>query len=450
MLTVCIYFFTCILSSQDTIRRQILTRLLCKLELGLTREPIDLDYFEFMCRQELYLCNALSRHVAIPTDIVQDLENFFRAVRDHIERQHTGGVQPYTVPGEVGRPRFDIDRECLEEVLELNLPVPCIAKMLSVSRSTVFRRMKEFGLSARRYHEIDDGELDNVVQSIKIEMPTAGYRMVKGRLRSLGIHVPWRRVAASLHRVDSVGILSRLSGLGCIFRRTYSVRGPLSLWHVDTNHKLIRYNIVLFGAVDGYSRKIMCLNAATNNLASTAFAAFKQATEKYGIPPRVRGDQGSENVEIARFMFTMRGTDRGSFMSGKSVHNQRIERLWRDVRTFVTSKYYNVLWSLEQDQLLDVSSTEDLFCVHLVFLPKLKMDLESFVEGWNSHPVRTERNRTPEQLWWLGLMTTDIDQPENIEAGFLNIFKRKNLVVSDNWIKFCTVLYTNYYVKCIP
>lgn len=35
----------------------------------------------------------------------------------------------------------------------------------------------------------------------------------------------------------------------------------------------------------------------------------------------------------------------------------RIERLWRDVRTCVTSKYYNVLRSLEQDQLLDVSST---------------------------------------------------------------------------------------------
>ncbi|CAL8269817.1 unnamed protein product [Arctogadus glacialis] len=120
---------------------------------------------------------------------------------------------------------------------------------------------------------------------------------------------------------------------------------------------LPRYNIVLFGAVDGYSRKIMCLNAATNNLASTAFAAFKQATERHGIPSRVRADQGSENVEIARFMFTTRGTDRGSFMSGKSVHNQRIERLWRDVRTCVTSKYYNVLRRLEQDQLLDVSST---------------------------------------------------------------------------------------------
>ncbi|CAL8373229.1 unnamed protein product [Arctogadus glacialis] len=69
-----------------------------------------------------------------------------------------------------------------------------------------------------------------------------------------------------------------------VFASLYSVRAPLSLWHVDTNHKLIRYNIVLFGAVGGYSRKIMCLNAATNNLASTAFAAFKQATERHGIP----------------------------------------------------------------------------------------------------------------------------------------------------------------------
>ncbi|KTG43905.1 hypothetical protein cypCar_00048876 [Cyprinus carpio] len=114
----------------------------------------------------------------------------------------------------------------------------------------------EFCLSARQnYSNVTDQELDNAVQRIKKEMPTAGYRMVKGRLKSMGIHVQWRRVTASMHRVDSLGILSRLTGLGCIVRRTYSVRGPLSLWHVDTNHKLIRYNIVLFGAVDGYSRK---------------------------------------------------------------------------------------------------------------------------------------------------------------------------------------------------
>ncbi|CAM4665756.1 unnamed protein product [Leuciscus chuanchicus] len=175
---------------------------------------------------------------------------------DHIENAEVTSSTVDSVAGEMGRPRYNLEKERLVELLEINLSVDCIAKLLCVSASTVNRRMREFGLSARQnYSNATDQELDNAVQRIKNEMPTAGYRMVKGRLKSMGIHVQWRRVTASMHRVDSLGILSRLTGLGCIVRRTYSVRGPLSLWHVDTNHKLIRYNIVLFGAVDGYSKK---------------------------------------------------------------------------------------------------------------------------------------------------------------------------------------------------
>ncbi|CAM4549368.1 unnamed protein product [Leuciscus chuanchicus] len=315
---------------------------------------------------------------------------------DHIENAEVTSSTVETVAGEMGRPRYNLEKERLVELLEINLSVDCIAKLLCVSASTVNRRMRQFGLSARQnYSNATDQELDNAVQRIKNEMPTAGYRMVKGRLKSMGIHVQWRRVTASMHRVDSLGILSRLTGLGCIVRRTYSVRGPLSLWHVDTNHKLIRYNIVLFGAVDGYSRKVMCLNAATNNRASTAFTAFKKATERHGIPSRVRGDQGLENVEIARYMFTVRGTDRGSFMSGKSVHNQSSP--------------------VKSNILLPCPFLEDLLTVHLTFLPKLKADLEAFVEGWNNHPLSTEGNETPEQIWHSGMMLRPIDQPDNLE-----------------------------------
>lgn len=39
---------------------------------------------------------------------------------------------------------------------------------------------------------------------------------------------------------------------------------------------------------------------------------------------RVRGDQGVENAGIAHYMFVIRGTGRASFVSGKSVHNQRL------------------------------------------------------------------------------------------------------------------------------
>ncbi|KAG7473984.1 hypothetical protein MATL_G00101650 [Megalops atlanticus] len=82
--------------------------------------------------------------------------------------------------------------------------------------------------------------------------------------------------------------------------------------------------------------QIMYLGAATENKASTALDFFLRSLEKYGVPDRVRADQGCENVDIARWMFTVRGCDRGSLMAGKSVHNQRIECLWRDLWMSVT------------------------------------------------------------------------------------------------------------------
>lgn len=91
-----------------------------------------------------------------------------------------------------------------------------------------------------------DSELDNMVRAIKTQMPNAGYRNVKGQLMAMGSRVQWERTNASMHRVDAAGVLSRLAQLGCIVRRSYSVRGPLALVHVDTNHKLIRYVLGMF------------------------------------------------------------------------------------------------------------------------------------------------------------------------------------------------------------
>jgi len=92
---------------------------------------------------------------------------------------------------------------------------------------------------------------------------------------------------------------------------------------------LVRWKLVTQGGIDGYSRMIVFLRCSTNNKSLTVYSLFLEAVHKYGLPSRVRTDQGRENVLVGQHMIEHRGADRMSI--GSSLHNQRIERLWRDL-----------------------------------------------------------------------------------------------------------------------
>ncbi len=108
-----------------------------------------------------------------------------------------------------------------------------------------------------------------------------------------------------------------------INRRTYSVPGSQALWHLDGNHKLIRYilssfvlttcrqvlliithrwRLVFHGAIDGYSRLITFLCFTSNNRAQTVLCLFVNAIQMYGLLMRVRCDKGVENYDVAIYV----------------------------------------------------------------------------------------------------------------------------------------------------
>ena len=307
--------------------------------------------------------------------------------------------------GNVGRPRYIVTRDQILYLREFGFKWTDIAGLLGVSISTLNRHRTSLGLGADStplFSSISDADLDNLVLEVVRRQPFSGIRMVQGEMESQGIHIQRERIRASLHRVDSLNIRQRFSNV--VQRRQYRVPGPNSLWHVDGNHKLIRWKFVVHGGIDGFSRLCVYLACATNNRAATVKDLFLTATEEFSWPSRVRSDHGMENVEVARLMVARRGTGRGSHITGSSVHNQRIERLWRDYFRCVGTVFYNLFYFMEDTGLLNPDCDVDTFCLHFVFSQPINQALDSFKRAWNNHKLSSEGNFTPQQLYVKGML----------------------------------------------
>ena len=203
--------------------------------------------------------------------------------------------------------------------------------------------------------------MEDAIRDFKSQFPNVGEAVLKGHLESKGIHVQRAKIREAIWAVSGHHELRPP-----ICRRSYSVPGPNALWHIDGNHQMIRWRLVVHGGIDGFSRLITYLKCSSNNRSDTVVNAFYKATEECGVPSCVRSDKGGENVLVWRFMEETKCENRGSYIAGSSVHNTRIA---------------------------------DPFTLHYVFLSTINAALTTFKNAWNSHPLSTEQNRTPLQLF---------------------------------------------------
>ena len=209
----------------------------------------DIDYFQYRMDSLMQLLSKCNELFIFDQRVLELVEVAHKTILKDSCR-YPSSFSSYTAPksvyGQRARPSFKITKAQLELYLQHNFSVPKIARMISVSKSSVRRRMRKFGLTMKNcYANIDDDNLDKTIKELISRFPSSGYRRMDGLLTSNELKVPERRIRESMKRVDPEGVLIRNLQLTLIHRREYKVPGILSLWHIDGHHKLIRYSILL-------------------------------------------------------------------------------------------------------------------------------------------------------------------------------------------------------------
>ncbi|KAJ7808019.1 hypothetical protein B0H14DRAFT_2525505 [Mycena olivaceomarginata] len=105
-------------------------------------------------------------------------------------------------------------------------------------------------------------------------------------------------------------------------------------------------------------------------------------------------------------MEEVKGTGRGSFIWGRSVHNTRIERLWYDVTHGFGKKWKVFFLDLEANHGLNPTRPGHIWLLHRLFLASVNRDAQEWAEAWNSHQltIRRQRERSPRDLFLFGML----------------------------------------------
>ena len=198
---------------------------------------LELSFRELVATEVFEESGSLAGRVI---GLVREALSIVRNEAERNDRDISSYQAPLVCEG-VGRPTFCIPRNQLAYLLENRFTCPRIADILGVSLRTVRRRMTEYNLSIHMlYTALTDDQLDGIVSEIQHEFPTCGNRQMQGHLLARAVRVQQQRIRESQRRVDPSGSVMRR--LRTINRRQYCVNGPGALWHIDGNHKLIRYN----------------------------------------------------------------------------------------------------------------------------------------------------------------------------------------------------------------
>jgi len=211
--------------------------------------------------------------------------------------------------------------------------------------------------------------------------------------------------------LDPEGVTRRTPGLRKKRLENYITAGPDYLWCLDGHDKLAQYGIEIYAAVDAYSRKVIWFYVGNSNRTQlSVLRQYLSAVKARGLCPSfIRTDKGTETIMLADAHFSLfteaalaehwpdeeydslRITD--CYIYDPSTRNIRVERLWRQQRDTATGSWISYFKLLSLSGLFEQQTLADKVVLLFVFMPIIRLELQTFVDTYNAHPIRTQRNR---------------------------------------------------------
>ena len=192
---------------------------------------------------------VLRRYKGLTDELLVHLRQVYthvnNALDNYMSRSVTAAYQVAPISSDQrGRPRFNVTESQLVYLSSLSFTWVQIARMLGISRMTLYRRRVDFGM-LHQGQTIRDDQLLHLCREMRSEFPYMGEVMVLGRLRSLGYSVVRGRVRRAIHETDPLNTALRAT-TGPLARRVYSVPGPNSLWHAGKFSTLVCTKVSFF------------------------------------------------------------------------------------------------------------------------------------------------------------------------------------------------------------
>lgn len=242
----------------------------------------------------------------------------------------------------------------------------------------------------RRLAEID---IDEVFEKSQIEIQNgcAGSENLRRTLKMKYHFNVTRSISREIVKIlDEDGVRRRKQRR--LRRRQYFSRGPNFVWHLDGYDKLKPFGISIHGCIDGFSRRVIWLEADITNKRPEVVAEYYLSAVQLlkGCPQKIRADPGTENGIIATFHSCLK-ENCSSVTLGTSTANQRIERFWGLLRQMRADFWIHHFKDLVYEDLLVLGNPIHRLCIQYVYLPLIKKDLKEIMEQWNNHLIRRQK-----------------------------------------------------------